>query len=194
MERRESEGKGFAHLQGELTAADDVESGVEDREGSAIGGGRSGGDGGGDVGKGEIVFGGKTGEGLEGSGRRDAGAKEAAYEAVTIGEMGGEFIDVDTPGEQQSGGKGCAKNWQKPPGEIVNVEGRVERETFADNDVEDLGRQNRETHKKTGDKDVGREDAEIVKNFLGPGRIGRSEEHTSELQSQSNLVCRLLLE
>src|SRR2546427_7881825 len=30
---------------------------------------------------------------------------------------------------------------------------------------------------------------------LGPaGRSGRSEEHTSELQSQSNLVCRLLLE
>src|SRR2546430_12209755 len=26
-----------------------------------------------------------------------------------------------------------------------------------------------------------------------PGRSGRSEEHTSELQSQSNLVCRLLL-
>src|SRR2546430_13044210 len=25
-------------------------------------------------------------------------------------------------------------------------------------------------------------------------RIGRSEEHTSELQSQSNIVCRLLLE
>src|SRR5688572_30977373 len=29
---------------------------------------------------------------------------------------------------------------------------------------------------------------------LNPKRIGRSEEHTSELQSQSNLVCRLLLE
>src|SRR2546430_12445812 len=31
---------------------------------------------------------------------------------------------------------------------------------------------------------------------LGPcgGRAVRSEEHTSELQSQSNLVCRLLLE
>src|SRR2546430_6761066 len=28
----------------------------------------------------------------------------------------------------------------------------------------------------------------------GAGRILRSEEHTSELQSQSNLVCRLLLE
>src|SRR2546430_12614503 len=27
-----------------------------------------------------------------------------------------------------------------------------------------------------------------------PNRQGRSEEHTSELQSQSNLVCRLLLE
>src|SRR2546430_17544923 len=26
------------------------------------------------------------------------------------------------------------------------------------------------------------------------GRVTRSEEHTSELQSQSNLVCRLLLE
>src|SRR6266853_2495880 len=33
-------------------------------------------------------------------------------------------------------------------------------------------------------------------NSEGPSRqgIGRSEEHTSELQSQSNLVCRLLLE
>src|SRR2546427_7923979 len=38
--------------------------------------------------------------------------------------------------------------------------------------------------------------------FIGVGRplcrhraaCGRSEEHTSELQSQSNLVCRLLLE
>src|SRR6266567_2704535 len=29
---------------------------------------------------------------------------------------------------------------------------------------------------------------------LGPGQRPRSEEHTSELQSQSNLVCRLLLE
>src|SRR5688572_31412244 len=29
---------------------------------------------------------------------------------------------------------------------------------------------------------------------VGPRERGRSEEHTSELQSQSNLVCRLLLE
>src|SRR5688572_32083074 len=35
----------------------------------------------------------------------------------------------------------------------------------------------------------------IGTNFGGPVRkLPRSEEHTSELQSQSNLVCRLLLE
>src|SRR2546427_1019119 len=31
-------------------------------------------------------------------------------------------------------------------------------------------------------------------SIIGSMRYGRSEEHTSELQSQSNLVCRLLLE
>src|SRR2546430_3189318 len=31
-------------------------------------------------------------------------------------------------------------------------------------------------------------------NFTAADRSARSEEHTSELQSQSNLVCRLLLE
>src|SRR5256886_14924145 len=31
-------------------------------------------------------------------------------------------------------------------------------------------------------------------NLVGEGVMNRSEEHTSELQSQSNLVCRLLLE
>src|SRR2546427_6495094 len=33
-----------------------------------------------------------------------------------------------------------------------------------------------------------------VLGFLGEAFHDRSEEHTSELQSQSNLVCRLLLE
>src|SRR5438270_8396 len=33
-----------------------------------------------------------------------------------------------------------------------------------------------------------------VDGVIGLGRYVRSEEHTSELQSQSNLVCRLLLE
>src|SRR2546430_12827093 len=30
--------------------------------------------------------------------------------------------------------------------------------------------------------------------YAPPGSLKRSEEHTSELQSQSNIVCRLLLE
>src|SRR2546430_11241535 len=33
-----------------------------------------------------------------------------------------------------------------------------------------------------------------LQGFLGAELANRSEEHTSELQSQSNLVCRLLLE
>src|SRR2546430_9183899 len=32
-----------------------------------------------------------------------------------------------------------------------------------------------------------------AENFPAPNFVARSEEHTSELQSQSNLVCRLLL-
>src|SRR5256885_11000737 len=36
---------------------------------------------------------------------------------------------------------------------------------------------------------------ELAGRHLGVGRVGqRSEEHTSELQSPCNLVCRLLLE
>src|SRR2546430_12056243 len=35
---------------------------------------------------------------------------------------------------------------------------------------------------------------EALHDVLLPGAVERSEEHTSELQSQSNLVCRLLLE
>src|SRR2546430_7405906 len=34
----------------------------------------------------------------------------------------------------------------------------------------------------------------IVRHYRDGGVLERSEEHTSELQSQSNLVCRLLLE
>src|SRR5688572_31933233 len=35
---------------------------------------------------------------------------------------------------------------------------------------------------------------QLPPNVSDPGVTKRSEEHTSELQSQSNLVCRLLLE
>src|SRR5260370_26366784 len=34
----------------------------------------------------------------------------------------------------------------------------------------------------------------VGRHVLQPGRQARSEEHTSELQSHLNLVCRLLLE
>src|SRR5688572_31327140 len=39
-----------------------------------------------------------------------------------------------------------------------------------------------------------RRHAERVEDDLDGRSVRRSEEHTSELQSQSNLVCRLLLE
>src|SRR5688572_33213094 len=42
-----------------------------------------------------------------------------------------------------------------------------------------------------GPGDVGEERRTLARDGAGGGR---SEEHTSELQSQSNLVCRLLLE
>src|SRR2546427_3746794 len=35
---------------------------------------------------------------------------------------------------------------------------------------------------------------QLVQRLRAAGRSTRSEEHTSELQSQSNIVCRLLLE
>src|SRR2546427_6012296 len=38
------------------------------------------------------------------------------------------------------------------------------------------------------------EDAAVAAHEAAVGLLDRSEEHTSELQSQSNLVCRLLLE
>src|SRR2546427_6978975 len=49
-----------------------------------------------------------------------------------------------------------------------------------------------------GDVRVGEVAHELAQGVRLPLRVrvgeGRSEEHTSELQSQSNLVCRLLLE
>src|SRR5207253_6861573 len=36
--------------------------------------------------------------------------------------------------------------------------------------------------------------SEVVDGTFGDLRVGRSEEHTSELQSRGHLVCRLLLE
>src|SRR2546430_13661779 len=52
----------------------------------------------------------------------------------------------------------------------------------------ELGR--REEHRHCANLGELRSDARIAEI----GTVPRSEEHTSELQSQSNLVCRLLLE
>src|SRR5256886_9891849 len=61
-----------------------------------------------------------------------------------------------------------------------------------------------ELHRARAERDHRRREREVarlepldVAQHLGLGPIAveyRSEEHTSELQSQSNLVCRLLLE
>src|ERR1039458_10882330 len=42
--------------------------------------------------------------------------------------------------------------------------------------------------------ELGAEEGKIVGTYCGSGVHGRSEEHTSELQSLRHLVCRLLLE
>src|SRR5688572_32050057 len=47
-------------------------------------------------------------------------------------------------------------------------------------------------HERPRRREGRRPDAEPLSHRGDP--VGRSEEHTSELQSQSNLVCRLLLE
>src|SRR2546430_15423990 len=53
-------------------------------------------------------------------------------------------------------------------------------------------------HRPMGRRDMRNGDASRVEHVDAHGRgftrDARSEEHTSELQSQSNLVCRLLLE
>src|SRR2546427_9497139 len=46
---------------------------------------------------------------------------------------------------------------------------------------------------RASDREIGKRETGNGKR-AGQGGDGRSEEHTSELQSQSNLVCRLLLE
>src|SRR2546430_7256495 len=58
--------------------------------------------------------------------------------------------------------------------------------------VEELVRSGRIERDPAAEALVG-DDAERVL-VGGPRDLPRSEEHTSELQSQSNLVCRLLLE
>src|SRR2546430_5738268 len=61
----------------------------------------------------------------------------------------------------------------------------------------DLDRERPAGFRERGEFDVAvevEEEPGIDRERAARGREGRSEEHTSELQSQSNLVCRLLLE
>src|SRR5436309_11436785 len=44
------------------------------------------------------------------------------------------------------------------------------------------------------DGNIIKKSAGSTENLFQPVLVGRSEEHTSELQSRENLVCRLLLE
>src|SRR5688572_32258356 len=48
--------------------------------------------------------------------------------------------------------------------------------------------------RQESEAEAGAEEEEVEPRETLAGRAVRSEEHTSELQSQSNLVCRLLLE
>src|SRR5205085_10646951 len=47
---------------------------------------------------------------------------------------------------------------------------------------------------RPGESDKTEADVRVPEVEVSGESLGRSEEHTSELQSQSNLVCRLLLE
>src|SRR2546430_9174799 len=66
----------------------------------------------------------------------------------------------------------------------VPTAGRRERERNGNGESDQLDGQLDHVHVRGGQQSAGRE----------VDRDQRSEEHTSELQSQSNLVCRLLLE
>src|SRR5688572_31315800 len=71
-------------------------------------------------------------------------------------------------------------------------------ERFVDVLTRDVPRRQQPEEEAGEDRDQEREQqhAAIECEILQPEdwQAGRSEEHTSELQSQSNLVCRLLLE
>src|SRR2546430_11776943 len=82
---------------------------------------------------------------------------------------------------------------RRPPRSTLFPYTTLFRSVFVEDAVHAL-RQNRVKvrHQLDVSAVVGAEFREVVGKVLTAGK--RSEEHTSELQSQSNLVCRLLLE
>src|SRR5688572_31933058 len=57
-----------------------------------------------------------------------------------------------------------------------------------------VSRSNRDTGRNLGERGIARAQGYSAAASRRGHNQARSEEHTSELQSQSNLVCRLLLE
>src|SRR2546430_10169013 len=88
---------------------------------------------------------------------------------------------------------------RRPPRSTLFPYTTLFRSLAADGDVAAGGELDHVTYAAVGaqlgeTRDVGARD-EAAQPLRGVGVGGvRSEEHTSELQSQSNLVCRLLLE
>src|SRR2546430_11842502 len=66
--------------------------------------------------------------------------------------------------------------------------------TLSLHDALPICRDQRSMTREHADLARGSGDDDHLRVALVRGAVGRSEEHTSELQSQSNLVCRLLLE
>src|SRR5690349_22480972 len=52
----------------------------------------------------------------------------------------------------------------------------------------------RSSHQALAESDISSRSTALEGRRRGPSACGRSEEHTSELQSRRDLVCRLLLE
>src|SRR2546430_9736313 len=83
------------------------------------------------------------------------------------------------------GNSGCLETYVSDAGIVKNYLEYVRSNTYS----LEMGVQELTTHEVLG---LARNGDEAAKAAFH--RAGRSEEHTSELQSQSNLVCRLLLE
>src|SRR5256886_5175823 len=101
------------------------------------------------------------------------GTKISRYTSTSL--WAGEYVNDET-GCQVSGGTSCL------PSESQTVMASTGQASHA--------RSRRSRSTRSGSRNV----AMVSASNLKPSGASRSEEHTSELQSQSNLVCRLLLE
>src|SRR2546430_13400241 len=88
---------------------------------------------------------------------------------------------------------------RRPPRSTLFPYTTLFRSPDDDDDLEDVEQRRRHENEQENpgleDEDETEEgqDQDVIREHVGE-KSDRSEEHTSELQSQSNLVCRLLLE